>query len=147
MDCSNVIFFGVVRFVNAPNRDSREMRRVLIVEDNEDAGTSMLLLLQSFGHEAHLARNGKAAVLAAAQLKPDVILMDIALPDIDGYEAARQIRAALAGEPITIIALTVKQQPHDKEAALAAGMDLHLAKPVSAESLRAAVDLPNSPRR
>ena len=111
-------------------------RRILIVEDNEDAGETLRLVLESLGHEVQLARDGESAVAAAATFRPSVVLMDIGLPGMNGYEAARKIRAASLGRKVLIVALTGWSQAADLEQSHAAGIDRHLTKPVDFEALK-----------
>lgn len=105
-------------------------RRILVVDDNEDAARSLGLLLELAGNEVHLAHDGERAVEAACDLEPDVVLLDLGLPKLDGYEAARRIRARTAGRDLVLIALTGWGQPSDRERSRAAGIDQHLVKPV-----------------
>ena len=95
----------------------------------------MAELLGLLGHEVRVVHDGLSAVSAAAEMMPDLVLLDIGLPGIDGYEAARRIRAA-AGSAIRLIALTGWGQDKDREQASAAGFDEHWVKPVSLDKLR-----------
>ena len=108
-------------------------RRVLLVDDNVDALAMMSLALQSKGHRVQCAPDGKAAVAAALALRPDVAVLDIGLPGIDGFELARALRAALP--QLRLIALTGYGQESDVKAARAAGFDAHCTKPVSIAAL------------
>jgi CheY-like chemotaxis protein len=92
-------------------------------------------MLQMMGHETCMAYDGLEAVQAAATFKPEVILLDIGLPKMNGYEAARRIRQQPWGKDIVLIALTGRGQEEDKRRALEAGFDHHLTKPVHAEAL------------
>ena len=105
-------------------------RRVLVVDDNVDAATSIAMLLEIMGHEVYMAHDGVQAVDAAAQQQPDVILLDIGLPEINGYEAARCIRAQPHREGLVLIALTGWGQLDDVHRSKQAGFDFHLVKPV-----------------
>jgi CheY-like chemotaxis protein len=87
------------------------------------------------GHEVREAADGNSALAAAAQMRPHVVLIDIGLPDLDGYEVARRLRAADSQQPAALIALTGYGQAEDQRRALEAGFDAHLTKPVSAELL------------
>jgi CheY-like chemotaxis protein len=113
-------------------------RRILIVEDNRDAGEMLRDALVLSGHEVDVARDGKSALAAAARSAPEVALVDIGLPDMDGYEVARRLRAS-ANPRILLIALTGYGQSEDQRRALEAGFDVHLTKPVEAERLEAAI--------
>jgi len=105
-------------------------RRVLVVEDNDDAREMLCHLLRLLGHEVHEAADGASGVDAALQLAPDLTLVDIGLPGIDGYEVARRIRGTPAGGALHLIAVTGYGLPEDRERARAAGYDGHLVKPV-----------------
>ena len=113
--------------VEAPARAQRQ--RILVVEDNADNREMMRVLLESGGHEVHEAADGVSGVELAVQLEPDVVLIDIGLPGIDGYQVARQIRAKLRDRS-RLIALSGYGQQKDRERAFDAGFDDHLLKPV-----------------
>jgi CheY-like chemotaxis protein len=108
--------------------------RVLVVDDNVDSAEMMLMLLGSMGHEAQLAHDGKSALALVAAHHPQVVLLDIGLPDMDGYEVARQIRARHS-EPMRIIALTGWGQDEARQRAREAGFDHHLTKPTDPDML------------
>lgn len=110
-------------------------RRILVVEDNEDAREMLRTVLTIQGHEVYAAADGLAAVDMAAILAPDVALIDVGLPGLNGYETARRIRAGEGGKSAVLIALTGYGRGEDRERALSAGFDVHLAKPVSLETL------------
>ena len=120
-------------------------RRVLVVEDSDDAREMLCTLVRLLGHEAHEAAGGEAGVEAALRLMPDVTLVDIGLPGIDGYQVARAIRAHPAGKALRLVALTGYGQATDRDRALAAGFDLHVVKPVAADALRDLLDQPRRP--
>ena len=105
-------------------------RRLLVVDDNEDAANTVAELLQMSGNEVAVASDGISAVAKTAEFRPDVVLLDIGLPDIDGYEVARRIRKLEGVRQPILIALTGWGQQQDKEAAAAAGFDHHWTKPV-----------------
>ncbi len=113
---------------------SRHKRRVLLVEDNEDAREAVRLLLEAAGHIVHVVETGQAALEAAEHFEPDVGLVDIGLPDCDGYEVARRLRTKL-GAAIRLIALTGYGQPEDRRRVFEAGFDAHLIKPVDPNEL------------
>jgi PAS domain S-box-containing protein len=105
--------------------------RVLIVDDNEDALVSAADVLQMLGHEVRTATSGPAALEVVEQFKPDVGLLDIGLPGMDGYELAERLRAKLGGSPgLRLIAITGYGQASDRERSRKAGFDVHLVKPV-----------------
>ena len=110
------------------------MPRILIVEDHDESRVVMRLLLEQHGHEVHEAADGTRAVELAAALRPDVALVDVGLPGLDGYEVARRIRSAL-GPAIRLVAITGYGRDEDRADALGAGFDLHLLKPVNPEAL------------
>ena len=112
-------------------------RRILVADDNQDAANSLAMLLRLAGHEVHTAHGGQAALSLAGAVRPEFALLDIGMPDLDGYEVAKQIRAAPWGKDVKLIALTGWGQDEDKRRARAAGFDHHLTKPVDPESLEA----------
>ena len=110
--------------------------RVLVVDDNADAADSLSMLLRSFGHEVKVAYDGLEAVGAAIAFRPDVALMDIGLPKLYGYDAAKRIREAL-GPGVLLIAITGWGQDDDRRKSHEAGFDHHLTKPVDFNRLLA----------
>jgi two-component system, sensor histidine kinase len=119
-----------------PAAAERLVRRILVVDDNDDVRTMNALLLQAEGHEVHEAANGGAALALFRQMGPDVALVDIGLPGMDGYEVARRIREEPEGQRVRLIAVTGHGSPEDRVRSLAAGFDVHLVKPVAPEELR-----------
>ena len=114
--------------VSAPKAVTAQ--RILVVDDNQDAANILSMLLELSGNEAHVAFDGVEAVAAAAKLRPDVILMDIGMPKLNGYGAARQIREQPWGKNITLVAVTGLGRDEDRKESAAAGFDGHLVKPV-----------------
>lgn len=110
-------------------------RRVLVVDDNRDSADSLTKLLQLQKHDARCVYDGQHAVEEANTFRPDVVLLDIGLPQLNGYEAARKIRAECDGRPIVLIALTGWGQDEDRQRSRAAGFDYHLVKPVNRGAL------------
>lgn len=110
-------------------------RRVLVIEDNRDAADSLCALLELQGHEVALANDGPDGLAKAREFRPDVVLCDIGLPGMDGYQVARAVRAEEALTGTYLVALSGYARPEDLERAAAAGFDKHLAKPASAEAL------------
>jgi PAS domain S-box-containing protein len=104
--------------------------RVLIVDDNVDAADSTAMLLSLDGYETHSVHSARAALEVASSISPDVVLLDIGLPEMDGYEVARRLRSLPQGAPSMIVALTGYGQPADRERASVAGFDEFLVKPV-----------------
>jgi PAS domain S-box-containing protein len=117
------------RIVAPPAADSIA-RRILVVDDSVDAAESLAMLLEFEGHEVYKAHDGTEAVKAAERVRPDVVLMDIGLPIINGYEACRRIRDHAWGSAMVLVAITGWGQEDDREQSRAAGFDLHLVKPV-----------------
>jgi CheY-like chemotaxis protein len=115
--------------------------RILIVDDNRDAAGMLAMLLQFRGHETHVVHDGAEAVEAATTLQPDVILLDIGLPRLNGYEAARKIREQQEqpGRPL-LVALTGWGQDEDRRRTEEAGFDAHLVKPVDEAALGKLLD-------
>jgi len=109
-------------------------RRILVVDDNRDAAETLSLLLVPAGHEVYTAFDGRQALEAAARLRPDVILLDIGLPGLDGYEVARRVRDE-RGEHVVLIALTGWGQEADRRRSRDAGFDAHMVKPPDTEEL------------
>ena len=107
-------------------------RRVLVVEDNPDIRQSLGMMLDIWGHEVQFAENGHDGVQRALQMHPDVALIDIGLPGLNGYDVARRIRASGEGwaQAVTLVALTGYGRDSDRDQALRAGFDTHLVKPV-----------------
>ena len=114
-------------------------RRILVIEDQEDNRRILRDLLTSAGYEVLEARTGEAGVLAAEADRPDLILMDIQLPGLDGYEATRRIKANPALRPIPIIAVTSYALSGDEVKAREAGCDAYVTKPFSPRALLAKV--------
>jgi len=110
--------------------ESASPRRILIVDDNTDAGTSLSTLLQLDGHETRTAFSSLDALSVAESFVPDIVLLDIGLPEMDGYEVARRLRQTPQGSRIHIVALTGYGQQEDRDRARQAGFDAHLVKPV-----------------
>jgi PAS domain S-box-containing protein len=105
-------------------------RQILVVDDNTDSAASLAMLLDMTGNYTHTRHDGLAAVEAAEQLRPDVALLDIGLPKLNGYEACRRIRAQPWGKDIRLVALTGWGQEEDRRRSREAGFDAHLVKPV-----------------
>jgi PAS domain S-box-containing protein len=118
-----------------PRATPATSRRVLVVDDSDDSREMLRELLESLGHEVFGAEDGVVGATRAIELQPDVALIDIGLPGIDGYEVARRVRAATNGKAQYLVALTGYGSPEVKAKAEAAGFDLHLTKPVDLPAL------------
>ena len=111
-------------------------RRILIVDDNTDAAQTLQMLLKSLGHEVRVANDGQHALEAATDFGPEVVLLDIGMPGMNGYEVARRLRTLNASKPpIRIVAVTGWGQDLDRQQSREAGFDVHLVKPVDMEQL------------
>lgn len=110
-------------------------RRILVVDDNRDSAFSLAMLLNLTGSETHTAYDGLEAVAEAERFRPDAILLDIGLPKLNGYEAARKIREQPWGTGIVLIALTGWGQEDDRRKSAEAGFDAHIIKPIDHEAL------------
>ena len=120
----------------ATSTHSRGPLKILIVEDNRDARTTLrMLLTMAYGHVVFEAAEGLSAIQLAVEQRPDVALIDLGLPDIDGYEVARRIRASLPRSEIFLAALTGYSDAADRARTEEAGFDVHLVKPVESEAL------------
>src|SRR5581483_9048803 len=112
-----------------------DMHRILVVDDNRDNADSLAMMLRLMGTEVGAAYDGEQALELAATRQPQVILLDIGIPRLDGYEVCRRIRQQSWGKAIVIIALTGWGQQEDRARSLEAGFDHHLVKPVDAAEL------------
>jgi PAS domain S-box-containing protein len=110
-------------------------RKILVADDNLDAANTLAMLMRLAGHEVCTAHSGKAALTLAGDFRPEIALLDIGMPDLDGYEVAKQIRETEWGRNLRLIALTGWGQDEDKRRARAAGFDHHLTKPVDPRCL------------
>ncbi|HKZ08251.1 MAG TPA: PAS domain S-box protein [Methylomirabilota bacterium] len=119
-------------------------RRVLVVEDNEDARESLTLLLRLGGHEVFAAANAEETLARVGGIRPEVMLIDVGLPGMDGYDLARALRERPEGREMRLVALTGYGQAEDQRRARAAGFDLHLTKPVDPRRLEQALANPRA---
>ena len=120
--------------------------RILIIEDNVDAQEALKLLLEAWGHEVHVASDGAAGIAALRALQPELALIDIGLPRMDGYEVVRQIAAAPCAKLPLLVALTGYGDLEQRDAALRAGFDVHIVKPADCQQLRDVVQRAAEPR-
>ncbi len=119
----------------APAGNGRKSLRVLVADDNRDSADGSAMLLRMMGHEVCTAYSGREALAIAAEFLPQIVLLDIGMPETNGYEVARQIRAAAWGRTMQLVAVTGWGQEEDKRQAEAAGFDHHRVKPVDLDSL------------
>jgi len=110
-------------------------RNILIADDNQDALESLALMLRMEGHEVHCASDGEEALLLAGQRKPEIVVLDVGMPKLDGCEVARRIRAESWGRGAVLVALTGWGQEIDRRRSREAGFDMHLVKPVDPATL------------
>jgi signal transduction histidine kinase len=110
-------------------------RRILVVDDNRDAAVSLAMLLKLQGHDVDTAHDGEAAVSRAETMQPEIILLDIGLPQLNGYEVARKVRSTDWGRGMTLVALTGWGHDDDRKRSHDAGFDHHLLKPVDLDAL------------
>jgi len=105
-------------------------RRVLVVDDNQDSAETIAMLVELWGHQARIVHSGPAALEEAPGWRPEVVLLDIGLPGIDGYEVARRLRQEPAMAGALLVAMTGYGQERDRRMSSEAGFDHHLVKPV-----------------
>jgi PAS domain S-box-containing protein len=110
--------------------DAQAGRRVLIVEDNRDSAETLALAVRSWGHQAQLAHDGVSALVVSKEFRPDVVLIDVGLPKMNGYELARQLRKLPGFNSVLLVAVTGYGAEEDRERSHEAGIDHHFAKPV-----------------
>jgi PAS domain S-box-containing protein len=115
-------------------------RRIMVADDNDDAAQSLAMLLRSAGHEVVVANDGAEAVDLAARARPDLAILDIGMPRLDGYEVAAKLRQMPWGRDIGLVALTGWGQEHDKRRAAEAGFDVHVTKPLDPDALERLVE-------
>jgi signal transduction histidine kinase len=124
----------------APHIGSGRARRILVVEDNVDTASSVATLLKLAGHKVSMAHDGHAALEAARAERPEVVLLDIGLPGIDGYMVARRLRDDPELGKLRLVAVSGYGQPDDRRRTAEAGFDVHLVKPVDFDSLLSAIE-------
>jgi CheY-like chemotaxis protein len=111
-------------------------KRILVADDNADAADSLGLLLELHGNEVRTVHDGLAAVETAATFKPEIVLLDLGMPKLDGYQAARRIREQAANGEVLLIAVTGWGQEQDRRRTKEAGFDVHLVKPLDIDLLQ-----------
>ena len=120
--------------------------RVLVVDDNVDNAATLAELMAASGNEVAVAHDGEAALTVFRGFNPDVVLLDIGLPKLDGYEVCRRVRAQRGGERLAILAMTGWGQAEDRRKSAAVGFDAHLVKPIDFQRLNEAVARASSER-
>ena len=120
--------------------------RVLVVDDDSDSAASLTMLLECFGHQVRVARDGPAALELACVDVPEVMLVDIGLPGMDGCELARRARRTPELQCVVLVAFTGHGRDEDRQRTLGAGFDLHLTKPVDPVVLRELLGSHGAPR-
>ncbi len=123
----------------APGISIQRSVRILVVEDNADVAEALAQLLDVLGHRVRTVHEGRSAIEAAREEIPELLIIDIGLPDIEGHEVARQVRKLPGAERATLVALTGYGTPADRHRSLEAGFDHHLVKPVDPEAIQAIV--------
>lgn len=118
-------------------QQEQSVRKVLIVDDCADTADSLARLLQMWGHDARAAHDGTEALRLARDQRPEVVLLDLGLPRMDGYEVARQLRAGAGGEKILILMVSGYGSAEDRRRSEQAGCDGHLMKPLDLAALQA----------
>ncbi len=121
-------------------------RRVLVVDDNADATRTLGLLLKLSGHEVRVAGDGPEALQAAPEFRPEIVLLDIGLPGMNGYEVARRLRDMPELKGAVLVAQTGWGQEEDRRRSSEAGIDHHLVKPVDLDLLQSILDGQAAPR-
>ena len=127
-----------------PERDSTSnvrRRRVLVVDDSVDLAETLAMVLEESGHEVRLAHSGSAALAEFDAFSPEIVFLDIGLPEMNGYEVARELRAREQGRSVLLLALSGYGEREDRDEAEAAGFDRHLLKPVDIETIEEILEL------
>lgn len=109
--------------------------RILVVDHNHDSALSLAMMLSIMGHETRTAHDGESAVVSAETFRPEVILLDIGLPKLNGYEVAQRIREHAWGTSMYLIAFTGWGQDEDRQRSAEVGLNLHMVKPVEPSAL------------
>jgi two-component system CheB/CheR fusion protein len=126
--------------VDTDTGEAKSKHRVLIVDDNEEAAEMLSMITETLGHEVRTAYRGEQGIEIAAEFRPEVVFLDLKMPGMDGFEAARHIRRRPGGEAITLVALTGSGLEEDKRRSKEAGFDRHLVKPAMRSDLQKLFD-------
>lgn len=118
-----------------PYMSPKSRLKILVVDDNPDSALSMAMMLSMMGHETRTAHDGEAALTTAEAFRPQVILLDIGLPKLNGYEVAQRIRQEAWGASMFLVAITGWGQDEDRRRSKDVGMNLHMVKPVEPGAL------------
>ncbi len=121
---------------NSAEVNTKEIKRVLIIDDNHEVADSLAQWLSLAGHQVHTLYTGKDAIKQLPELQPDIILLDIGLPDLNGYEVAKKLRAVENVAPFILVAVTGYSQPTDSAVFRQAGFDEYFSKPMHASKLK-----------
>ncbi|MBC8090229.1 MAG: PAS domain-containing protein [Phycisphaerae bacterium] len=132
----------VLRGSRVPNIPATNWHRILVVDDNADSATSMSMMLNFLGHDTRTANDGIRGLELAEQFKPGVCLLDIGMPNLNGFEMAQRIRAEPWGKNILLIAISGWGQEHDQERSRDAGFDMHFVKPIDPATLTSVLSAP-----
>lgn len=124
---------------------STNWHRILVVDDNKDSATSLSMMLNFMGHDTRTANDGLKGLEVADQFRPDVCLLDIGMPNLNGFDMARQLRERPWAQATLLIALSGWGQEHDKERSTDAGFDIHLVKPIDPATLTAVLEARRNP--
>lgn len=124
--------------VQSRSSDSALRRfRILVVDDNDDSALSLAMVLTMMGHETRTANDGETALATAESFQPEVVLLDIGLPKLNGYEVAQRIRESEWGTAMFLIAVTGWGQAEDRARSAEVGLNMHMVKPVEPTALQA----------
>ena len=125
---------AVTQASGGPGPSSRRFK-ILVVDDNHDSALSLAMMLSIMGHETRTAHDGESAVSAAETFLPEVVLLDIGLPKLNGYEVAQRLREQPWGRAMFLIAVTGWGQEEDRQRSSEVGLDVHMVKPVEPAAL------------
>ena len=119
----------------SPAKPASQRFRILVVDDNHDSALSLAMMLSIMGHDTRTAHDGESAVATAESFLPEVILLDIGLPKLNGYEVAQRIREQEWGKSMFLIAVTGWGQEEDRQRSSEVGLNVHMVKPVEPAAL------------